>query len=173
MRTLALAAAALAGTVIAAPPVALAAAPTSHARPSRPAPSHAGPPSARASAPYTAIPGSTGPAPGRITGAYTAKRMTIEVALTPHREAATTGPVEAYLRSQGLAAGPGASSSLIRASGSSAQVSSAFHTTLSLYTGTYGAHYFSNSTPVYVPAALAPGIIGVIGLSNTLRMSPR
>lgn len=146
-------AAALAGAAVAAPSVASAT---------------AGSPSA-----YTAIPGSTGPAPGRLTGTYTAEHMAIEVSLVPRHEAATAKSVETYLRGQGLSAGAGASPSLVRAAGSSSQVSGAFHTTLSTYTGADGARYYANSTPVYVPAHLARGIIGVIGLSDTHRLFPR
>ena len=133
-------------------------------------------PAAEAStAQYTAIAGSVGPAPGKITGRYTAKRMTIEVSLVPRHEAATARSAEAYLRGQGLAVptGPASSPSLVRATGSSTQVSRAFRTTLSTYAGADGTRYFANSTPVYVPASLARGIIGVIGLSDTLRLQPR
>lgn len=124
---------------------------------------------------YTALPGSTGPAPGRITGRYDTSRMTVEVSLVPRDKAATARAaksVEAYLRSQGLAAGPGASATLVRAHGSSAQVSRAFHTTLSTYTAPNGSRYYANSTPVYVPASLARQIVGVLGLSDTQRIRP-
>lgn len=143
-------AAALAGTAIAAPSVASAAAGGRSA--------------------YTAIPGSTGPAPGKLTGRYTARSMTVEVSLLSRGAATTARSVEAYLRGQGLSSGPGSSPTLVRAVGSSTQVSGAFRTTLSTYTGADGARYYSNSTPVYLPAHLAPRIIGVIGLSNTLRL---
>lgn len=121
---------------------------------------------------YTALPGSTGPAPGKVTGRYDSRHMTVEVSLVPRGAARTAKSVEGYLHGQGLAAGPGSSPALVRASGSSTQVSKAFHTTLSTYTAANGSHYYANSTPVYVPASLAPRVIGVLGLSNTQHIRP-
>lgn len=130
---------------------------------------------ATGSSAYTALPGSTGPAPGRVTGRYGTSRMTVEVSLVPRDKASTARTaksVEAYLRGQGLAAGPGASPALVRAQGSSAQVSRAFRTTLSTYIAPNGGRYYANSTPVYVPASLARQIVGVLGLSDTQHARP-
>ncbi|MCL2581446.1 MAG: protease pro-enzyme activation domain-containing protein [Streptosporangiales bacterium] len=150
-------AAALAGPAFAAPAAASAA---------------AGGPAGPGAAAYSALPGSTGPAPGKVTGRYDSDSMTIEVSLVPRDAAATAKAVETYLRGQGLAAGPGSSPTLVRATGPSSRVGKAFHTTLSTYTSPSGARYYANSTPVYVPASLASRIIGVIGLSNTQRARP-
>jgi subtilase family serine protease len=77
--------------------------------------------------------------------------------------------VGAYLRSEGLTVASSGSPFLVRATGSSAQVTAAFHTTLSTYTDPRGVRYFSNSTPVRMPATVASGVYGVVGLSNTVR----
>lgn len=127
---------------------------------------------AAAAAGYTALPGSTGPVPGKVTGHYDTGRMTVEVSLVPRDAARTAKSVETYLHSQGLSSGPGASPTLVRATGSSAQVSRAFHTTLSTYTAPNGARFYANSTPVYLPAPLARHVIGVIGLSDTQHVRP-
>ncbi len=89
---------------------------------------------------------------------------------------APSGParaaVAAYLRARGLTVVPSASPFLVRATGSSRQVSGAFRTTLSIYRNSRGIRYFANSSPVRLPAALARGVLGVIGLSNTARARP-
>jgi kumamolisin len=77
--------------------------------------------------------------------------------------------VATYLSNSGLKVESSGSPFLIRATGSSAQVSSTFHTTLSMFKGSHGTSYFANSTPVYVPATVAGSAIGVVGLTNTVR----
>jgi subtilase family serine protease len=77
--------------------------------------------------------------------------------------------VAGYLRSSGLTVHSSASPFLVRASGPSATVSAAFRTTLSTYRDRTGTRYFSNSTAVRLPTALLPRVLGVIGLSNTIR----
>ena len=77
--------------------------------------------------------------------------------------------VAKYLRDSGLKVESSGSPFLIRATGSSTQVSSTFHTTLSMFKGSHGTPYFANSTPVYVPATVAGSAIGVVGLTNTVR----
>ena len=74
-----------------------------------------------------------------------------------------------YLRASGLAVGSSASPFLMRATGSSAVVSSAFRTNLMVYTNVKGIHYFSNASAVHLPAGLARGVLGVVGLTNTIR----
>jgi len=80
--------------------------------------------------------------------------------------------VASYLRSAGLRVGSSSSPFLVRASGSSRQVQSAFKTTLSTYRSSTGVKYFSNSTAVRLPAAIASHVLGVVGLSNTVRLRP-
>ena len=83
--------------------------------------------------------------------------------------AAKRASVTRYLRNEGLVVHQSRSPFLVRASGSSARVSAAFHTTLNRYRDPKGVRYFSNSSAVRLPRALAPGVLGVIGLSNTVR----
>jgi len=83
--------------------------------------------------------------------------------------ASTQAAVASYLAGSGLTVTPSSSPFLVRATGSSTQVSAAFHTTLSTFKDPRGVHYFSNSTPVYLPNTLAGDALGVIGLSNTVR----
>jgi subtilase family serine protease len=83
--------------------------------------------------------------------------------------AATRSAVKAYLSQRGLTVEASSSPFLVRALGSSRQVSAAFQTSLHTYRGTGGAAFFANSSAVRVPAALASGVLGVIGLSNTAR----
>ena len=82
---------------------------------------------------------------------------------------ATRTAVRDYLRSQGLAVVRSSSPFLVRAVGSSRQVTAAFHTTLSNFRDPRGVRYFANSRPVEVPAAIASHVFGVIGLTNTSR----
>jgi subtilase family serine protease len=81
---------------------------------------------------------------------------------------AATGAVAAYLRAGGLVVGRGSSPFLITASGSSALVAAAFHTTLRTFRDPHGTRYFANSAPVKLPSRLS-GVLGVIGLSDTVR----
>jgi subtilase family serine protease len=83
--------------------------------------------------------------------------------------AAERAAVMRYLRSAGLRVSAGSSPFLIRATGSSRQVQAAFRTTLSTYAAASGERYFANSTPARLPAALAGGTLGIIGLTNTVR----
>jgi len=83
--------------------------------------------------------------------------------------AAKQAAVASYLRASGLAIQKSASPFLVRATGSSRQVSAAFRTTLSTYRDPSGVRYFSNSAAAHLPSTLAAGVLGVIGLSNTAR----
>ena len=77
--------------------------------------------------------------------------------------------VTKFLRSSGLTVVPSGSPFLVRATGSSAQIQRTFHTTLNSFKDSHGTSYFANSTPVYVPSAIAGSALGVIGLTNTVR----
>jgi len=84
--------------------------------------------------------------------------------------AATTAAVSAYLRSQGLTVSPTDSPFLLEATGPSAKITAAFHTSLRNYVDREGIKYFSNSTSVRLPASIASVVSGITGLSNTVRM---
>src|SRR5579859_3295883 len=158
---------------------------------------------ATASPALVALSGSLPATSDAQTGAYTASKMTVEVALAPRDEAglnaelravytkgsprygkflragqfdaryapttATRNSVEAYLRGAGLAVSPGSSPFVIDATGSSAKITAAFHTTLRNYVDPHHIRYFSNSTSVRLPASVVSGVEGVLGLSNTVR----
>jgi subtilase family serine protease len=153
---------------------------------------------------FTAIADSQTHTADPTTGAFTAKQMSVEVALTPRDEAglnselnavytegsgqyqkflakgqfdqryapanATTNAVTSYLTSEGLSVSPTNSPFLLRATGSSAQVTSAFRTTLTDYRDPHGIRYFANSRPTYIPADIESDVAGVIGLTNTVRL---
>ncbi len=83
--------------------------------------------------------------------------------------ASTRAAVDRYLTQSGLAVQSTASPFLVRASGTSRQVSNAFRTTLSRYRASGGTQFFANSTAAMMPAALAGSVLGVVGLANTVR----
>jgi subtilase family serine protease len=80
--------------------------------------------------------------------------------------------VARYLRGQGLGVARSASPFLIRADGSSRRIETAFRTSLSRFRGQHGVGYFANSTAVHLPASIAGGVLGVLGLTNTVRAHP-
>jgi subtilase family serine protease len=83
--------------------------------------------------------------------------------------AAARAAVAKYLRARHLTVPASSSAFLVRATGTSAQVSAAFRTTLKSYRQK-STTYFANATAAVLPAALAAGVKGVIGLSNTVRL---
>jgi len=85
---------------------------------------------------------------------------------------ATEDAVGKYLTQSGLTLQRSASPFLVRAEGSSAQVSAAFHTTISTYQEKGGPRFFANTTAAQLPATVAPGVLGVIGLSDTSQSRP-
>jgi subtilase family serine protease len=157
-----------------------------------------------ASPALTALANSLPATTDRQTGAYTASRMSVEVALAPRNvrgldaelkavyskgaaqygkflakgqfdaryapTAATTNAVTAYLRGEGLTVSSTSSPFLIRAAGSSASITTAFHTDLRNYVDRHGTRYFSNSASVRLPTSIASAVDGVVGLSNTVRL---
>jgi subtilase family serine protease len=83
---------------------------------------------------------------------------------------AEVNAVERYLSSQGLTIGKSSSPFLVDASGSSARITSAFRTTLRTFRDSKGVTYFSNSTAVQLPRSFASHVLGVVGLTNTVRL---
>jgi kumamolisin len=84
--------------------------------------------------------------------------------------AATTAAVSAYLRGEGLTVSSTSSPFLLRAVGSSAKITAAFHTSLRNYRDREGRTFFQNSTSLRVPASIASLVSGVSGLTNTVRL---
>jgi kumamolisin len=85
---------------------------------------------------------------------------------------ATRAAVSGYLASHGLTLRGAPSPFLVRAAGTSEQVSAAFGTRLVAFRGHDGAGHFANATPIRLPASLRAGVLGVLGLTDTLRARP-
>jgi kumamolisin len=83
---------------------------------------------------------------------------------------ATVQAMTTYLQSQGLTVQPTVTPFLLRAVGSSAQIEAAFATTINNYRNAQGVSFYSNATPASVPASLASSVLGVVGLTNTVRL---
>jgi subtilase family serine protease len=84
--------------------------------------------------------------------------------------AAERDAVEGYLRGQGLTVSPTDSPFLIRATGSSARITAALHTTLSDYVSGQGVRFYANSTAVSLPSSIVGDVEGVVGLTDTVRL---
>jgi kumamolisin len=84
----------------------------------------------------------------------------------------TVQSMTAYLRGKGLTVQRGETPFLLRAVGSSAQIDAAFATTINNYRNAKGVKFYSNNTAASVPDALASSVLGVVGLTNTVRLQP-
>jgi subtilase family serine protease len=84
--------------------------------------------------------------------------------------AATTAAVSSYLESKGLSVQATSSPFLIRAIGSSPQIEATFSTTLNTYRNAAGTTFFSNASAASIPSSLGPSVLGVVGLTNTVRL---
>jgi len=82
--------------------------------------------------------------------------------------------VSAYLRAAGLhvTALP-ASPLLLRATGTSDAIAAALHTSFGTYRSARGVTFFANTSPAQIPAAIAPAVRGVLGLTSTVRPHKR
>ena len=80
--------------------------------------------------------------------------------------------VTAYLKESGLDVEESSSPFLVRVSGPSNMIETAFKTNLQTFRNAKGVEYFSNASEVQLPEELASGVRGVIGLSNTVRLHP-
>ena len=78
--------------------------------------------------------------------------------------------VREFFVQSGLTVGATQSPFLLQATGTTAQVEAAFHTTINDYVAANGRSFFQNSSADQVPASLAPLISGVVGLSSTVQM---
>jgi subtilase family serine protease len=83
---------------------------------------------------------------------------------------ATVQAMTTYLQGQGLTVQPTVTPFLLRAVGTSAQIEAAFATTIDNYRNAQGVTFYSNTTPASVPAGLASSVLGVVGLTNTVRL---
>lgn len=78
--------------------------------------------------------------------------------------------ITAYLQGEGLAVQRTATPFLLRAVGSSAQIDAAFATRIDRYRSAGGVNFYANATAASVPASLASSVLGVVGLTNTVRL---
>jgi subtilase family serine protease len=78
--------------------------------------------------------------------------------------------VAAHLQSSGLVIEESSSPFLVRASGPSSTVEAAFATNLHNYRNSNGVTYFANASAIKLPAQLAAGVLGVVGITNTIRV---
>lgn len=78
--------------------------------------------------------------------------------------------VEDHLQSHGLVVEPSSSPFLVRASGPSSAIEAAFATSLHNYRNSQGVAYFANASALRLPTALAASVIGVVGVTNTVRL---
>jgi subtilase family serine protease len=85
---------------------------------------------------------------------------------------ATVQAMTSYLQGKGLRVQSTVTPFLLRAVGSSAQIDSAFGTTIDNYRNAHGVNFYSNDTLASVPASLASRVLGVVGLTNTVRLQP-
>src|SRR3984885_7569993 len=83
---------------------------------------------------------------------------------------AQSAAVAEYLQAHGLLIEQSSSPFLVRASGPSSTVAAALGTSLHSYRNSRGISYFSNASAVQLPARLATGVLGVVGVENTVRM---
>jgi subtilase family serine protease len=85
---------------------------------------------------------------------------------------ATVQAMTAYLKGKGLSVQRTSTPFLLRAIGSSAQIDTAFATTINNYRNAKGVTFYSNATAASVPASLASRVLGVVGLTSTVRLQP-
>jgi subtilase family serine protease len=85
---------------------------------------------------------------------------------------ATVQAITKYLQGEDLTVQSTSTPFMLRAIGSSAQINAAFATTIDKYRNSQGVSFYSNATPASVPASLAPSVLGVVGLTNTVRLQP-
>jgi subtilase family serine protease len=85
---------------------------------------------------------------------------------------ATVRSMTSYLQSKGLRVQRTVTPFLLRAVGSSTQIDAAFATTINNYRSSKGVRFYSNATPASVPVGLASRVLGVVGLTNTVRLQP-
>jgi subtilase family serine protease len=87
-------------------------------------------------------------------------------------DSAQIAAVAAYLRESGLDVEPSSSPFLVRASGPSSMIENAFKTSVHSYRNARGITYYSNASEIKIPEGLAPAVLGVVGLANTVRSHP-
>jgi subtilase family serine protease len=85
---------------------------------------------------------------------------------------ATVRAMTAYLKGEGLTVQRTLTPFLLRAIGSSTRIDAAFDTTIDNYRNARGVKFYANATPASVPARFASNVLGVVGLTDTVRLHP-
>ena len=80
--------------------------------------------------------------------------------------------VTTFLKSGGLRIASTPSPFLVRATGTTAQVGTLLHTSITDYTAASGQQFFQNATAVQIPTSLKNLILAVSGLTNTGKLHP-
>ena len=83
---------------------------------------------------------------------------------------AQAAAVADYLRQSGLDVEQTSSPFLLRVSAPSSMMESTFRTALHNYRNRNNVTYYSNASEIQFPEDLAPAVLGVVGLSNTVRL---
>ncbi|MBV9257817.1 MAG: S8/S53 family peptidase [Ktedonobacteraceae bacterium] len=78
----------------------------------------------------------------------------------------------AFLKAAGLKVGVSPTPFLAQATGTTAQIEAAFHTTVDDYKAATGRSFYQNDTAVQIPASLGNVVMAVSGLSNTSQLHP-
>ncbi len=158
---------------------------------------------AQADSSFSAISGSVSRTTDVDTGAFSSRRMTVDVVLAPRNGSELsnlltelydtnsqsyghwlakgefnsrfapskeqTTAVTNYLRESGLDVEQSSSPFMVRVSGPSSVVEATFRTNLRSYRNRNGITYYSNASEVRMPKGVASVVLGVVGLSNTVR----
>jgi subtilase family serine protease len=82
----------------------------------------------------------------------------------------TVAALTSYLQSLGLNVQQTSSPFLLRASGPSSAVEAAFNTSIHNFRNPNGIGYFANTSALKLPANVISGVLGVVGLTNTVRL---
>jgi subtilase family serine protease len=85
-------------------------------------------------------------------------------------DAAQAAAVADYLRESGLDVEQTSSPFLLRVSSTSSMMERTFRTALHTYRNRNNVTYFSNVSEIQFPEGLASAVLGVVGLSNTVRL---
>jgi subtilase family serine protease len=85
---------------------------------------------------------------------------------------ATVQAMTSYLTGKGLTVQRTDTPFLLRAVGSTTQIDAAFATTINNYRNAQGVKFFSNDSTASVPDSLASSVLGVVGLTDTVRLKP-
>lgn len=84
--------------------------------------------------------------------------------------ASQVASVQHFLQQGGLNITASPSPFLVRASGTTTQIEKVFHTSINNYATANGQAFFQNDSAVQIPASLSNLVVGVSGLTNTVKV---